>query len=561
MSGSARAASWPARRSPSPSGGDVVCRITNTAISPTLTLIKQVVNDNGGTAEATEWTLTADGPTPVSGSTGDAAITDAPVQVGTYDLSESGPTGYTASAWECTGSGTQDGASVTLAEDQHETCVITNNDLPAQLTLEKTVTNTFGGTAIPTDWVLSAAGPTPISGTTGSGAVTNAGVSAGTYTLSESGGPGGYTAGDWSCTGGTVTDTSVVVPVGGDVTCTINNSDQPAHLTLIKEVDAAATGSGKVPADWTLTATPVGIDGQDEVSGNGDPTSPGGVNRVLVFSGGYALSEDGPAGFDPSEWVCQGGVLAGTSVTVPSGGDVVCRITNTAISPTLTLIKQVVNDNGGTAEATEWTLTADGPTPVSGSTGDAAITEAPVQVGTYDLSESGPTGYTASAWECTGSGTQDGASVTLAEDQHETCVITNNDDVVDSITPPGSGGFAGRTAGRKPGVHGRRSDRVGTGRLRGPDAWRRADRGEAPRRQALLAAAANRLDFGERVAPPCAHPSSRRQGGHHQVARAPRNRTARPVGGGPRCRVGLRATRPATQASTRVPGGEAVTVE
>ena len=61
-----------------------------------MTLIKQVVNDNGGTAEETDWTLSADGPTPISGSTGDPAITNAPVQVGTYDLSESGPPGYDA---------------------------------------------------------------------------------------------------------------------------------------------------------------------------------------------------------------------------------------------------------------------------------------------------------------------------------------------------------------------------------------------------------------------------------------------------------------------------------
>ena len=71
------------------------------------------------------------------------------------------------------------------------TCTINNNDQPATLTLVKTVTNDNGGTALPTDWTLAAAGPTPITGTTGSPAVTNATVNAGTYTLSESGGPSG----------------------------------------------------------------------------------------------------------------------------------------------------------------------------------------------------------------------------------------------------------------------------------------------------------------------------------------------------------------------------------
>ena len=112
-----------------------------------LTLVKTVTNDNGGTAVPTAWTLTAAGPTPISGATGSAAVTNAPVNAGTYTLSESGgPAGYTASAWSCTG-GTQTGASIALALGQSATCTINNNDIAAQLTLVKTVTNDNGGTA------------------------------------------------------------------------------------------------------------------------------------------------------------------------------------------------------------------------------------------------------------------------------------------------------------------------------------------------------------------------------------------------------------------------------
>ena len=60
-------------------------------------------------------------------------------------------------------------------------------------------------------------------------------------------------------------------------------------------------------------------------------------------------------------------------------GDASCTITNTFIPPAqpahLTLAKALVNTGGGTAQATDWTLTASGPTPISGHTGDAAITE------------------------------------------------------------------------------------------------------------------------------------------------------------------------------------------
>ena len=208
-------------------------------------------------------------------------------------------------------------------------------------------------------------------------------------------------ASQWSCAGAAATDPAagtVTLAVGNAATCTITNTDQPATLTLVKVVDPVASGSGRVPSDWTLTATPVGITGQVPVSGNGDPASPGGVNAVPVFSGNYDLSETGPGGFTPGAWICEGGVVTGNRVAVPAGGAVRCTITNTATSPTLTLVKVVDNgDTGATTPATAWTLSAAGPTPISGSSGSDAVTVAPVQVGTYTLAESGPLGYEASA--------------------------------------------------------------------------------------------------------------------------------------------------------------------
>ena len=59
-----------------------------------------------------------------------------------------------------------------------------------------------------------------------------------------------------------MTGSSLVLPVGTSATCTINNNDQPARLTLTKVVDAASVRLRQVPADWTLTATPNAILGQ-----------------------------------------------------------------------------------------------------------------------------------------------------------------------------------------------------------------------------------------------------------------------------------------------------------
>ena len=401
-------------------GQTATCSIDNGDVAPRLTLVKEVDNGTGaGTALARDWALTATGPVTITGLTTDASITAAQVQVGTYDLSEIGPPGYTPTSWICTGGTATTGTSVTLAAGSDATCTITNVAIAPQLTLVKTVTNDNGGAAAPGAWNLTATGPTTITGATGSGTVTDAVVQTGTYTLSESAGPSGYTAGAWTCVGATVTGTQITLGSGAIATCTINNDDQPARLTLSKVVDPGTTGSTKVPADWTLTAT-----GATTITGpSGDPL----ITGATVSAGDYDLTESGPTGFTPGDWSCGAATVTDDTVTVPNGSDVTCSITNTAVAPQLTLIKTVDNANGaGNATVAEWTLTAVSPTTsISGLTGNAAVTDAAVTVGTYTLSETGPTGYTASAWVCTGGTTPTATTVTLTEGQDATCTITN----------------------------------------------------------------------------------------------------------------------------------------
>ena len=99
-------------------GDDASCTITNTFIPAAqpahLTLAKALDNTGGGTAHATDWTLTASGPTSITGHTGDAAITNAAVGAGTYMLAEAGPAGYSPGIWSCS-AGTLTGTSLVLA--------------------------------------------------------------------------------------------------------------------------------------------------------------------------------------------------------------------------------------------------------------------------------------------------------------------------------------------------------------------------------------------------------------------------------------------------------------
>jgi len=187
-----------------------------------LHLRKVVVNTNGGTAHETDWTLSAVGPTPLSGTT--PVDSDASFSAGTYTLSESGgPLGYTPSAWSCSPVAAI-GTQITVPAGQDVTCTITNwNNIPS-LTLIKNVVNSGGGTAQAIDWTLSAAGPTPLSGTTP--VTSGAGFFAGSYALSESG-PAGYTASAWSCIGGTQNINQITVGLGESATCSITNTDIP----------------------------------------------------------------------------------------------------------------------------------------------------------------------------------------------------------------------------------------------------------------------------------------------------------------------------------------------
>src|SRR5205814_439226 len=125
-------------------GDTATCTITNSDTTAHLTLVKHVTNNNGGTAQATDFTLSAAGPTPVAGK----GVADSDVNAGSYTLSETNVPGYAAGAWTCLG-GTRNGASVTLGPGQSATCTITNVAQKAHLKLVKVVDNANGGTATP----------------------------------------------------------------------------------------------------------------------------------------------------------------------------------------------------------------------------------------------------------------------------------------------------------------------------------------------------------------------------------------------------------------------------
>ena len=227
-------------------GQTKTCTITNNDDTPTLKLVKVVSNNDGGDAKADDFTLSATAAAPDddrnfnnAGGSGTAKNVYANT---TYTLDETTLSGYTEGSWSCDG-GTQVGATISVPLGADVTCTITNNDDTPTLKLVKVVS---GGSAVANDFTLSATAAAPNDGRNfsnagGSGTAKDVFANA-TYTLSETS-VAGYTAGSWSCDGGTQVGSTVKVALGADVTCTITNTRDRGSLKVTKFHDLDADGA------------------------------------------------------------------------------------------------------------------------------------------------------------------------------------------------------------------------------------------------------------------------------------------------------------------------------
>ncbi|MEK7509394.1 MAG: lamin tail domain-containing protein [Patescibacteria group bacterium] len=352
------------------------------APTPTLTLIKNLPNNNGGTATAANFQAKIDG---VNVPWGVAQ----PVSVGAHTASETTLAGYTPGSW---GGDCAAGGSVTLAGGQNKTCTITNDDQPGTLHVVKVVTNNNSGTKTAVDFSFQVDGGTATAfEADGTNDVT---VNAGTYTVTEP--PvDGYTTTYDNCT-------NVVIPNGGSATCTVTNDDAApttGHLIVDK-----VTQPGGDPTEFTINASGTGT-----VTGGGAGTVTDATSKDYeVTAGTYDVSETPPTGWVVISNTC-------TDIVVAAGTTENCTITNGKL-PTLTVVKVVVNDNSGTKQIADFPLFIDGSPVVSWATTTVAT-------GTRTVSETNQSGYTATiGGDCASNGT-----ITLAYGDVKNCTITNDD--------------------------------------------------------------------------------------------------------------------------------------
>jgi hypothetical protein len=251
----------------------------------TLTVIKHIINDNGGTSAAGSWLLTVSSSNSGSG-TGNAVGSESgtvyTLETGKqYSVVESGgPSGYSASA-------SSDCTIASAVVSTAYTCTITNDDTAPQLIVIKTVINDNSGVKAVADFPLFIDG---VGVTSGVANTTTIGAHTVSETLSA-----GYTASVWA--GDCAAAGTITLALGEIKTCTITNDDisvqpsgsgsggaytppVPPLIDVLKVPSPLALPGGSGFVTYTYTLRNIGTVPVASITMVGDTCSP-----IVLISG------------------------------------------------------------------------------------------------------------------------------------------------------------------------------------------------------------------------------------------------------------------------------------
>src|SRR5205823_598143 len=146
---------------------------------------------------------------------------------------------------------------------------------------------------------------------------------------------------------------------------------------------------------------------------NGQTWTGASTDLTLTTLGSYSVAENAHPGYDAM-------LSADCTGTIALGEIKTCTVTNDDQAAHLTINKVVVNNNGGSLTAANFSGTLSGVTAVSGQTWTGASTTLTLtKIGTYSVAENPHPGYDAAfSTGCTG---------TIALGESKTCTVTNDD--------------------------------------------------------------------------------------------------------------------------------------
>lgn len=288
-----------------------------------LVLIKEVINNDDGTAIASDFQLHVLASTsldvsnsPAAGSSGRTYM----LAPGVYTITEATSTAYARTfAGDCTADGT-----ITISAGATSTCRVINNDIASTtpggdqsgtLIVRKIVVNDDGGVATSSDFTLAVRSATTSAHVTnspfaGSFAGVTFALAVGTYTVSET--ASSTYSGTFS--GACSTSGDVSITAGATSTCVITNNDiASSTATSTPGNGGFNTGGGTLTGD---VVAPGGVGG-----GGGSPS--GGGNGPIV---GSLSNDNGPV----QSGGLPGQVLGASTSVIPEGvGGFVPGVPNT----------------------------------------------------------------------------------------------------------------------------------------------------------------------------------------------------------------------------------------
>ena len=388
----------------------------------TITITKRVINEGGGTARPSDFTITVDGnnPTPPSFD-GSSSGTTVQLFEGRYRVTESG------SATSDYDSTLSRGCSGSIREGETKSCTITNTYsvspppiTTGQIVVTKRVINEGGGTARPSDFTITVDGnnPTPPS-FDGSSSGTTVTLEPGTYSVTENPMPDYTSSSSNGCTG--------TVQAGETKQCTITNTYSApittGQIVVTKRVINEGGGTAR-PSDFTIT-----VDGNNPTPPSFDGSSSG--TTVTLEPGTYSVTENPMPDYTSSS-------SNGCTGTVQAGETKQCTITNVYQandrSAQLIVIKNVINteeeDSDLALRPSAFTIVVQGNEPLPrsfpGKSGEGVVVN--LNAGRYSIFEKEVDGYTSDySNSCQG---------TISAVETRVCVITNEETVVPPTPPP-----------------------------------------------------------------------------------------------------------------------------
>ena len=193
------------------------CQATAATGRATITVFKHVVSDSGGKKGAADFTITVNGVAVSGGNSfagSELGVTRTVTSFGAYSVSESSVTGYALASASA-------GCAGTISPGEQKTCTLTNDDVPATITVIKHAINNGTGTKGAGDFTLTINSVTAVGGNSFAGSeagVTKTLATVGTYSVTETAVTGyAQTGVSADCTG--------AIALGEHKTCTITNDD------------------------------------------------------------------------------------------------------------------------------------------------------------------------------------------------------------------------------------------------------------------------------------------------------------------------------------------------